>query len=204
MKLFHVSYIAVWVLVLFQGFLALALLRYLGEVRDLMKQAWGGAAEEDFQENDSLPAGSRAPAFAGFDARSGKPIGIRNLDGGVALLFLSRECRLCRGLAESLRQYPLNGLPPIIAVCPGGNEAAMFFGKRLSEGISIMSEGAEEAAKLYHVSSYPTSVVIGPGRIIRGYGHPNDVKSLYDLLERSLNKDPVGVEVTTQSATMRS
>jgi hypothetical protein len=77
MKLFHVSYIAVWVSVLFQGFLALALLRYLGELRDLMKQAWGGAAEEDFREDDFLPAGGRAPEFAGFDARSGKPIRIR-------------------------------------------------------------------------------------------------------------------------------
>jgi hypothetical protein len=204
MKLFHVSYIAVWVLVLFQGFLALALLRYLGELRDLMKQAWGGAAEEDFREDDFPPAGSKAPGFAGFDARSGKPIGIRNLDGGGALLFLSRECRLCRGLAESLGRYPLNGLPPIIAVCTGGNDAAGFFGRRLSEDISLMSEGAEETVKLYHVSSYPALVVIGPRRIIRGHGHPNDVESLRDLLELSLNGDPAEVEVTALSATMKS
>lgn len=204
MNLFHVSYIAVWVLVLFQGFLALALLRRLEELRELMKQAWGGAAEEDSQEEDFLPKGSRAPEFAGVDARSGKSIGIRNLDRGGALLFLSRECRLCRGLAESLRQYPLNGPPSIIAICSGGEDAAAFFGKRLSDDIYLMSEGAEEMAKLYHVSSYPALVVIGPRRIIHGYGHPNDVESLRDLLELNSNKDPVDVEVTTQSATMRS
>jgi hypothetical protein len=202
--LFYVSYIAVWGLALFQGFLALALLRRLEELRALMKQAWGEEAEEEFREGDFLPTGSRAPEFAGFDARSGKPIGIHNLDRGGALLFLSSECRLCRGLAESLRQHPLNGLPPIIAVCRGGNEAAMIFGKRLSENIPLMSEGAEETAKLYHVSSYPTSVVIGPTRIVRGYGHPNDVESLRSLLDRSLNEDPGEVEVKTQSAKSRS
>lgn len=203
MNLFHVSYIAVWVLVLFQGFLALALLRRLEELRELMKKVWG-EAEEDSQEEDFLPTGSSAPEFAGVDARSGEPIGIHDLDRGGALLFLSRECRLCRGLAESLGRYPLNGLPPIIAVCTGGNDAVAFFGRRLSEDISLVSEGAEETAKLYHISSYPALVVIGPRRIIRGYGHPNDVESLRDLLELSLNIDPVEIEVTTQSAQMRS
>jgi hypothetical protein len=201
--LFYVSYIAVWVLVLFQGFLALALLRRLEELRDSMKQAWGEAAEEDFQEDDFLPTGSRAPEFAGVDTRSGKPVGIHNLDKGGALLFLSSECRLCKGLAASLGQNPLNGLPPIIAVCRGEDEAAVIFGKRLSEDISLMTKGAEETAKLYHVSSYPTSVVIGPMRIIRGYGHPFDVESLRSLIDRSLNGDQGEVEVTTQSVTLR-
>src|SRR5262245_48947149 len=104
--LFYASYIAVWILVLFQGFMTLALLRYLQELRDLIKQT-GGGTEEDFQEDDFLPTGSRAPEFAGFDARSRKPLGIHNLNGGGALLFLSSECRLCRGLAESLGQYSL-------------------------------------------------------------------------------------------------
>jgi hypothetical protein len=202
--LFHVSYIAIWVLALLQGVLTLALLRHLAELRGLMKQTWGEGAEEAFKEDDFLPTGSRAPEFAGFDARSGKPVGIHNLDGGGAMLFLSSECRLCKGLAESLRQYPLNGQHPIIAVCRGGKEAAMFFGKRLSEDIYLMSEEAEETAKLYHVSSYPTLVVIGPARIVRGYGHPSDVENLRDLLERNLNKAPVGVEVMSQSATLRS
>ena len=202
--LFYVSYIAVWVLVLFQGLLSLALLRRLEELRDLIKQAWGEGSEEDFEEDDFLPTGGIAPEFSGFDARSGNPVGIQNLNGGGALLFLSPECRLCRGLAESLGQYPLNGLPPIMAVCRGGDEAAMIFGKRLSEDIYLMSEGAEETAKLYHVSTYPASVVIGPARTIRGYGHPHDMENLRDLLDRSLNENPVGVGVTTQSATLRS
>lgn len=204
LDLFHISYIAIWVLVLFQGFLALALLRRMEELRDLMKQSWGGGLEENFQEEDFLPAGSRAPEFAGVDARSGKPIGIHNLDGGGALLFLSSECRLCRGLAESLRKYPLNGLPPIIAVCRGGKEAATFFGKRLSEDIFIMSEGAEETAKLYRVSNYPTSVVIGPGRTVRAYGQPSDVENLRALLERDWGNDSTNVTLKANLATVRS
>jgi hypothetical protein len=204
LDLFHISYIAVWVLVLFQGFLTLALLRRLEELRDLVKQSRGGGIEEGSQEDDFLPIGSSAPEFAGLDARSGKPIGIHNLDGGGVLLFLSSGCRLCRGLAESLGQIPLKGLPPIIAVCREGKEAAMFFGKRLSENFPIMSEGAEETAKLYGVSGYPTSVVIGPERTVRAYGQPNDVESLRDLIERSLSKDSTKVAVTANLTTVRS
>lgn len=201
--LFHVSYIAVWVLVLFQGFMTLALLHYLQELRDLIKQT-GGGVEEAFKEGDILPTGSTAPEFAGFDARSRKPLGIHNLNGGGVLLFLSTECQVCRGLAQSLGRYPLNELPPIIAVCRGGNEAAKFFGKYLSENIPIMSEGAVETAKLYHVSTYPTSVAISAARIVRGYGHPTDVESLRSILDRDLNEGPVEVEVARQSVTLRS
>jgi hypothetical protein len=88
MKLLYVSYAAIWVLVLFQGFFALALLRRLEELRELMKQAGVGAAGEDFQDDDFLLAGSSAPEFRGVDARSGKPIGIRNLDEGGAQLYV--------------------------------------------------------------------------------------------------------------------
>jgi hypothetical protein len=200
--LFSISYIAIWILVLFQGFLALALLRRLEELRNLIRQTWGAGAEEDIQEADSLPTGSKAPGFKGVDARTGKSVGIHNLDRGGVLLFLSSECRLCRGLAESFRQYPLDELPPIIAVCRGGIEALKVFGKRLREDIPLISEGVDEIAKLYHVSGYPTSVVIGPARIIRGYGNPADVEGLRVFLD--LNKDSAQAEVMTQSAILKS
>ena len=91
--------------------------------------------------------------------RSGKRVGIHNLDGGGRALS-SMECKLRRGLAESLGRYPLSGLPPIIVVCRGGDEAATFFARRLSKiSSSWMKRRLRSSSRLQllHVSRDRTS-----------------------------------------------
>ena len=63
----------------------------------------------------------------------------------------------------------------------------MIFDKYLSKDISLMSEGAEEKATLYHISTYSTSVVIGPTQTVRANGHPHDAGGHRTLLDKSLN-----------------
>jgi hypothetical protein len=180
---FFASYIAIWILVLFQGLLVLALLRQLAELRRLVEQ--GG-----LQGEDRLPTGSPAPEFAGFDVRSGQQVGSHSLRGlGGVILFLSSECTVCKDLAASLRQPAMNGLPPIIAFCQGGEEACARFVKRLGLEVYLLLKGAEEIAARYHVSGFPTAVVVDGKGKIRAYGHPENVEDLRRLVARSLDAD---------------
>lgn len=193
---FFTSYIAIWVLVLFQGLLVIALLRQLAELRRLVEM--GG-----FQE-DRLPAGSPAPRFAGLDVRSGQQVSSYSLNGrGGVLLFLSPDCTVCKGLADSLRPPALNDLPPVIAFCQGGERACERFIKRLGPGVSLLFDVAGETAARYHVSGSPTAVVVDEKQRVRGYGNPQDVEDLKRLLARSLVAEAAEPEVQITAASDR-
>jgi hypothetical protein len=182
---FLASYIAIWVLVFFQGLLLLALLRQLAELRRLLEQ--GG-----LQADDHLLMGTSAPEFAGLDVHSGAQVGSQNLSGsGGVILFLSPECTVCEGLADRLGQPAVNGLPPIIALCQGGRQACAGFVKRLGLEIHLVLEGAEEIAARYQVSGFPTAVVIDGKQKIRAFGHPKNVEDLTRLVARSLGVDSI-------------
>ncbi len=186
---FSASYIASWIVVLFQGLLIVFLLRQLAELRRLGEQ--GGLPGEDH-----LSTGSPAPEFAGFDARSGQQIGSRSLSGlGGVILFLSPDCTVCKGLAGSLRQPAMNDLPPIIALCPGGEQACAGVVKGLGLEVYLLFTGAEEMAARYHVSNFPTAVVVDAKQKIRGYGHPENVEDLKRLVADSLGADSINVNV---------
>jgi hypothetical protein len=189
---FLASYIAIWVLVLFQGLLVLALLRQLAELRRLLEV--GG-----LQGVDRLPVGSLAPDFAGFDLRSGRQVSGQSLSGtGGVMLFLSPECTVCKGLADSLRPPAVNDLPPTFVFCQGGERACARFVKRLGPGVHLLVGGAEEVATRYRVTGSPTAVVVDGERKVRGYGHPQNVEDLKRLVTGSLSAGPTGARTEVE------
>lgn len=180
---FTASYIAIWILVLFQGLLVLALLRQLTELRRLIEA--GG-----LQADDRLPVGSPAPEFSGVDLRSGEQVRMDSLSwfGGV-MLFLSPDCGVCKGLAEGLRQPATDGLPRIVVFCQGEEQACSRFVKRLDPEVHLLVKGAKKTAALYHVSGFPTAIAVDRKQRIVGYGHPENVGDLKDFWARSLKTD---------------
>lgn len=195
---FFVSYVAIWLLVLFQGLLVLALLRQLAELRRLVES--GGA-----QGEDRLPVGSPAPEFEGLDARSGRRVDSHSLNGrGGVLIFLSPECGTCKDLADGLWRPAMDGLPPIITFCQGGQQSCASFVRRLGPEVHVLRDDADEAATRYHVSGSPTAVVIDGEQKIRGYGHPQNVEDLKRLLSRSLGTGGAGAEVEEKSRPVTS
>jgi hypothetical protein len=180
---FVASYVAIWILVLFQGLLVLALLRKLEELRRFAERV-------DSKPKDRLPLGSPAPEFSGFDVRSGKQVGTHSLNGlGGLILFLTSGCTACTRLADSLSQPSVSDLPPIIALCQGGEQGCAYFVSKLSSGIYLLLEGAGETATRYGVSSSPTAIVIDGEQKIRGYGNPENIENLKQLVARSLEVD---------------
>ena len=177
---FTSTYVALWALVLFQGLLALALLRQLAELRRLVEQG-------SLSIGDRLPLGSVAPEFLSRDLHSGRRVSSEQLKGGErVLLFLSAECEVCKGLADSLQERATNGLPPIIAFCHGNEKRCRRFVPKLGLRIPLLLERALETARLYGVSGFPTAVIVDQEGKIRGYGHPSDAKHLGRLLAGSL------------------
>ena len=196
---FFASYIAIWILVLLQGLLIIALLRELAELRQIARL---GAPR-----NDELAVGSVAPEFASTDGRSGRKLDIHSLSeqGGV-FLFLSSNCSVCRRLVSKLQEAVIQNLPQIFVWCEGGEEACAEYAKRLAPKIHFLVDRAESIAERYHVTSFPTAVVIDRKRVVRGYGHPNNVEDLKRLVVSSLDSNTAvaSVEDVPQSAALNS
>jgi hypothetical protein len=178
------SYIAIWLLVLFQGLIIIALLRELAELRPLAKR--GATRDEE------LAVGSVAPHFASTDRSTGRKLDIYSVNeqGGV-LLFVSPTCRVCRRLVGNLQLPVMQALPSIFVWCEGGDQACAEYARQLPSEIHFLMDGAEATAARYHVSAFPTAVVVDRNHIVRGYAHPKNVEDLKRLVVSSLGSKTV-------------
>jgi len=195
---FVASYIAVWILVVFQGLLILALLKQLSELKLLIRL--GGVAGED-----GLPAGTAAPDFEGLDLRSATRITTNVFEGrGGALLFLSPACGSCLQLADGLRQPALSELPPILIFCQGDDSACASFIKRLGPEVYTLRDDDDGIAKSYRVDGSPTAIAINPDLTIRSYGHPLNIEDLKRLFVLTISDTNVEAGTTEPMAVLSS
>ena len=176
---FVTSYIALWALAIFQGLVALALLRQLAELRAI-------AGHTALPNEDSLPVGTSAPDFEGFDWRDGRPISSRDIHGRGAVMLFFSACPTCIQLADDLRWATATDLAPIMAFCLGGEGPCSNILEKLPPHVPLLLKNSDEIARRYRISSSPTAVVVDSSRVIRGHGHPGNIKELEELVVQSL------------------
>jgi hypothetical protein len=180
---FSTTYVALWVLVVLQGLLILALIRELAQLRLSFDR-------QDLTGANHLSRGSRAPDFSGVDAHSGELVHLRNMlygRGGI-VLFLSPLCSICGMLAESLQKHGGEALPPLLAVCSGGERACSGLTKRIGRQFKFLAQEVDEAVVPYGISGFPTAVFIDPELRVVSYGTPNDADDLKRLYDRAVGK----------------
>ncbi len=180
---FYASYALLWALVVFQALVVVALLRQIAELKRYVEQ--GG-----LPASNQLPAGTPAPAFSALDLRTRQSFSLQSLNGqGGVLLFLSPDCTVCRGLADSLRAEGRDALPPILPVCEGDDKGCATFLERLGAEFPLLLDARQQVGGLFHVEGSPTAVVLDADQKIRAYGHPQDVRDLRELLRRSRSEE---------------
>lgn len=173
---FSATYVALWSLAIFQGLLILSLLQQLTKIRAL--------AEGTKPIGDWLPVGYAAPGFESADQLKN---GWGHLDPSeLVVLFLSAGCAACQELLNDIGRRS-HTVPQILAVCQGGNACAKVVAQLASNIPLVVGEG-EQTARQYHVSRFPTAVVVDRERKIRGYGHPSNAAELERIFRDSLGE----------------
>jgi hypothetical protein len=177
---FYSSYVALWIWVIFQGLLTLAIFK---KVMELERRS--GV----LPDGKSL-VGTLAPKFSGTDFRSGRPVDLNIFNGqGGVILFLSARCSICRSLSKTLQDGLVESLPPIVGICIGDTKGAMKLGRYLAPQIPLLLDEAEDAVSAYKVSGYPMAVVLDGKGIIRGYHGVNRAQDIKRLVASSAVND---------------
>lgn len=165
MSPFDLSYLALWLLVVFQAMLLLGVVRALYRIRQ-QGVGLGSAGEE-------RRAGEVAPPFTGRDL-SGNWIGSDDFMGSrQVLLFVSPHCRSCETAVEDIGflDGKIDGRATVI--CAGGTEeACTHFSEAHALDRPMIVDDDMAISRLYRVEVVPSAFVIDEEGRIESYGNP--------------------------------
>lgn len=178
---FSASYVAIWGLVVFQGLLILAVLRQLAELRQFM-------THDPLPREDLLPVGSLAPRLTVQDGHSGDDSSFAFDGRGGVILFLSPECTTCKALAKSFQPSAGSDLPFITAICSGETDQCAGFGTWFGPYLQLLLDRTSEIRARYHISGFPTAVIVDKESKIRAYAHPQSFEDIRQLWKESLGE----------------
>jgi peroxiredoxin len=175
---FYVTYLALWVLVIFQT------LVLLGVTRTVYRRDDHGALESS-RHNDDIPIGELAPRFTALDI-SGSRIDEKIFDRTLtALLFVSPGCSTCTATlseVEALRQR-ING--DVVIVCQAAREECGRLSEMYGLGTPVLVDENSIVSERFGVRATPTAVLVGPtGRILTS-GYPMHGEELARLFSES-------------------
>jgi hypothetical protein len=177
---FYGTYVALWVFVILQGLLILAILQRIERLRNFAPYNKGSI--------DQLQIGELAPQFSGVD-QFGENADLSFFgDRGGVLLFVSPSCPACEALVSSLA-LEREELPPTIILCRGDRAECSHFSDRFGANPKLVSEPLGETGARYGAVGVPTAVAIDRSKRVRAYGHPQKAGDLRDLFLSSSPPD---------------
>jgi peroxiredoxin len=176
--LFYVSYIALWILVVFQTLILLELVRRSGSTR-ASSEAEGPTGEK----TDFLEGGSPAPIFEAPDVASGKLFNSRELLGQRALLvFISPGCGTCESVASELVEFSAKSSMRMLALCSGPEAQCAQFVQQHLPAIQALVDRDGGISNQFGIKRVPTAVQIDADGNVLQYGIPRPATRL-DLAE---------------------
>lgn len=170
------SYIALWAVVLFQGFIILMLLRQLGII-------YLGTAQG--VSRDGLAVGERAPDFAvaGLDGQSISLAGLRGLP--LLLVFGSANCNPCRQLIPDLNVFARERQDElrVLFLSRGEIEETRRFASEVDAQVPVATHPDSTLPDRYKARVTPFAFLIDGDGVIVAKGLANNREHL-ELLER--------------------
>jgi peroxiredoxin len=169
---FFISYVVLWILVVGESLVLLALIRALYANRPADQQA---------EPQSPAAVGAHSPTFQVVDA-NGITFDSRSLNGrSRAFLFVSTSCRSCIATLEELRalRTKVNGGAVVVVCRDRAGECGRVLPAYGLEARLLFDED-HAISDLFEITSVPTAVLIDADDRIQKYGYPmrDDIEQL--------------------------
>lgn len=160
-----------------------------------------GPRPDTEMDADGLPIGSAAPRLEGYEARSGKPVGLTEFLGRTVLVVIvgpgsEQSIRLAPHLNRFAKRY---AYVPMIVVCL--NDKGFDFRPALTSNVTLIMDQDVRIEEAYTAKRTPLAYVIAPDGTIGARSAPHTLFGLQDVLagfgERQ-GADPLGGVATAE------
>jgi hypothetical protein len=178
---FWVSYGLLWVLLGFQTFILLGLIRVVHNLRTNPAVASGG-------ERYPL-VGQTIPSFQVVDT-SGRSVASDRLTDHT-LLFVSPTCPTCVTTLDELRAVSHKS-PDLTVFCAGSTDQCEQLLTQYPMSMPVVIDAGEVVARLLGIDRYPTAVLTDSSASIIRYGQPMRAEDLIDLSRASSSQGAMG------------
>ncbi len=161
---FYISYVALWILVIFQSLVLLGLVRMVYQLQQ--RGAAGGSSAGD------ITSGQEAPSFSSVDL-SGVPINSTSFAGRLtALLFVSPTCPSCTTTLHELNALRHKAHGNVIVICRAAQDDCMRLAEVHQLNMPVVADEDDQISRLYGIAAVPTAVLINAHNQIQSYGQP--------------------------------
>jgi methylamine dehydrogenase accessory protein MauD len=167
-----VSYLALWLVVLFLGFLLLGALRALGLLRWRLEQL--EATTPSRTGRGGLKPGKTAPDFT-LPCVSGGEVSLHDFAGRrVFLVFTMSGCKPCHRIVPELNKLQRSGDVQVLVVNNGELEAAWQWAKEAGVCFPVLAQQQFSVSKRYEMYATPFAFLIDERGVIVSKGIINN------------------------------
>lgn len=178
---FYLSYIALWILVVFQGIILLGMVRM---VYQLQRDRTATGVPEGSSEG-SLKPGQQAPEFTAMDIL-GRQISSTDFSGRLtALLFVSPSCQTCMATLNEVQALSYKAEGNVVVVCRAEQKGCVQLTEKYNLNMPVVVDADEHVSRIFGISSVPTAVLINVNNNIQSFGQPLRGKELEEMFGKA-------------------
>jgi methylamine dehydrogenase accessory protein MauD len=167
-----VSYVALWLVVLFLGFLLLGALRALGLLRWRLEQL--EATTPSRTGRGGLKPGKKAPDFT-LPCVSGGEVSLHDFAGRrVFLVFTMSGCKPCHRIAPELNKLQRGGKVQVLVANNGELEAARQWAEEAGVCFPVLAQQQFSVSKRFETYATPFAFLIDERGVIVSKGIINN------------------------------
>lgn len=174
---FHLSYGALWALVVFQSLILLGLTRAVYRLERTARL--GGPPIESTE--DIL--GHEAPNFSGIDIHGMRFDSSVMFGRAVALLFVAPDCSTCTVSLQEMEALSTKARGNVVVLCRSGGDECRRMAEEYSLDVPVLVDEDGEISRLFGGVAPPTAVLVNPDGRIKSVGQPMKPAELERLVE---------------------
>jgi methylamine dehydrogenase accessory protein MauD len=177
------SYVALWLAVLFLGFLLLGALRALGLLRWRLEQL--EATTPSRMGRGGLKPGKKAPDFT-LPSVAGGEVSLHDFAGRrVFLVFTQSGCRPCHKVAPELNRLHDAGTVQVLVVNNGDAEATQKWAGEVKARFPVLRQQQFAVSRRYETYGTPFAFLIDERGVIVSKGIINNAQHIDFVLSRA-------------------